>query len=85
MLSMACSALLHLGNLPSGKAPMQGNVVLASSFKIRDGEYCRSSERVSAACLRYIFLIELRLKETDAHLTVIPSSAAYGDTLKVLG
>ena len=37
MLSMACSALLHLGDLPSGKAPVQGNVVLASSSKSRRG------------------------------------------------
>ena len=37
MLSMACSALLHLGNLTSGKPPMQRNVVLASSFEIGNG------------------------------------------------
>lgn len=51
MLSMACSALLHLGNLPLGKATVQRNVVLASSFKIGKEEYCRSGKRNSAACL----------------------------------
>ena len=45
MLSMACSALLHLGNLPSGNAPVQGNVVLASSIQIGKGEYYRSGKR----------------------------------------
>ena len=71
MLSMACSALLHLGNMPSGKAPEQCMlcIVQAPFFKVGLGEYRRSGERVSAACLRYTLRIEVGLKEIDAHLT----------------